>query len=267
YLHTDAQGQIDLDELAKSISADTTLIALMWVNNETGLIHPVSEIARIAGEQGVKFHCDGVQALGHIPLQLDTIGVDSLALSGHKIGTPAGIGVLFLRSGTTLQGISFGGGQENNLRAGTQNTLGAKSFAWASEIILEKYAESQQHYESLIQHLQVRLRSIPGIQINRGQASYSSHILNCSFHHVDGEALFIRLDMAKIAVSNGSACSSGSQAPSHVLTAMGLEDTLAQASLRISLGLQTTKAEIDHFCDELGMIIYSIQRDPDGIQI
>ncbi len=261
YLQVNSNGQIDLAELQATLTETTTLISLMWVNNETGLIHPITEISKIARKNGILFHCDAVQALGHIPIQVDHLKLDALSCSGHKIGTPAGIGVLYLRKGTPLKGQNHGGDQEHNQRAGTQNTLGARSFALALGFHQANIQISHQHFEVLSTYLSQRLSTIPGIRINHKIEDHASHILNCSFHDVDGEALFIRLDMANMAVSNGSACSSGSQAPSHVLTAMGLKDSLAQASLRISLGLETTQSEIDLFCDELERIINSIKRD------
>lgn len=261
YLASDSHGQIDLETLKASITKETTLISLMWVNNETGLIHPIQEIANIAEENGVRFHCDAVQALGHFPIQANKLNVDTLSFSGHKIGAPAGIGVLYLRKGTSLIKSSYGGNQENNQRAGTQNILGALTLAQAMGYQHNHLEAHRQHFETLKKHLQEHLQHIPGIQINQGADTYSPHILNCSFYNVDGETLFIRLDMSDIAVSNGSACSSGSQAPSHVLTALGMERSLAQASLRISLGIQTTLADIDLFCDKLETIIHSIQRD------
>jgi len=263
YLSTDSQGQIDLNELEASIADDTTLISLMWVNNETGLLHPISEIAGIAKERGVRFHCDSVQALGHFPIRVDELSVDSLSFSGHKIGAPAGIGVLYLRKGRSLAQLNHGGSQESNFRGGTQNHMGAQAFAQALRYHQDNLDPFTKHFKNLSDQLLRRLEPLPGIQINRQGKNYTPNIVNCSFHRIDGEALFIRLDMKNMAVSNGSACSSGSQAPSHVLTALGMKKSLAQASLRISSGIQTTKQEIDRFCDELEQIILSIQRDID----
>ncbi len=261
YLVPDSHGQIDLDELKASMGTDTILVSLMWVNNETGLLHPIAEIAQISREQGVQFHCDSVQALGHFPIRVDKLPVDSLSFSGHKIGAPAGIGVLYLRKGTSLTQINHGGSQESNFRGGTQNHMGAQAFAHALRHHQEHLVRYTTYFTELMDHLLRRLTPMPGIQINRGGKNYTPNIVNCSFQRIDGEALFIRLDMKNLAVSNGSACSSGSQAPSHVLTALGFTESLAQASLRISLGIQTTKQEIDGFCDELEQIILSIQRD------
>lgn len=263
YLGTDSHGQIDLDELKASIRDDTILVSLMWVNNETGLLHPIAEIARIAKEKGVRFHCDSVQALGHFPIRVDALPADSLAFSGHKIGAPAGIGVLYLRKGTSLARLQQGGSQESNFRGGTQNHMGSQAFAQALRHHQDHLGSYTEKFNRLMDHLLERLKPLPGIQINRQGKSYTPNILNCSFHRIDGEALFIRLDMKNLAVSNGSACSSGSQAPSHVLSALGFNESLAQASLRISLGIQTTIQEIDRFCDELEQIILSIQRDID----
>ncbi|MCF7809024.1 MAG: cysteine desulfurase [Candidatus Marinimicrobia bacterium] len=259
YLPVNANGDIDLNELSSLITAETILISIMWVNNETGLVHPIPEIAQIAHSQGVLLHSDAVQALGHIPIRVDEIPVDVLSFSGHKLGAPSGIGCLYLRKGTTLEHRSYGGSQENNLRAGTQNLLGVRALALAAKHQTENLENNTHHYNMLVDHAIKRLSQIPGTQINRSGAAYSPHILNCSIRGVDGEALFIRLDLANICVSNGSACSSGSQAPSHVLTAMGIDKALAQASLRISFGLRTTREEVDVFCDELAHIITSLE--------
>jgi cysteine desulfurase len=261
YLETDSQGQIDLNHLKNAITDQTILITLMWVNNETGLIHPVESIAQIAQEYGVIFHCDAAQAFGHIPIRADLIPIDAISFSAHKIGAPSGTGALFLRKGTPLRKQNHGGGQESGQRAGTQNVLGASAFSLAAQYHDTHFKEHLQHYTKLLNHLHKSLLAIEEVQINRGDTDYSPHILNCSFHDIDGEALFIRLDMKNISVSNGAACSSGSQAPSHVLTAMGMKETLAQASLRISLGIDTTLKEIDHFCEKLSEITRSIRSE------
>ncbi|MCF7824443.1 MAG: cysteine desulfurase [Candidatus Marinimicrobia bacterium] len=260
YLNTNSFGRIDLNELRASITDDTILISLMWVNNETGLIHPVKDIADLARIRNVKFHCDAAQVLGHLPIQIKNLGVDAMTFSSHKIGAPSGLGVLYLRKGTVLSRQLHGGAQEGNLRAGTQNLIGATAFAKAIRYQVDHIQEHHGHYRTLMDQLQNQLSNIPGIQINRDTGEYSPHIVNCSFQNIDGEALFIRLDMKNISVSNGAACSSGSQKPSHVLTAMGLDEKLSQASLRISLGLETSEDEIDKFCHELEYIVHSLQR-------
>lgn len=259
YLPVDANGDIDLQELAHAINDETILISLMWVNNETGLIHSLEEIVRIAHSHDILVHSDAVQAVGHLPIRVDNIAVDALSLSGHKLGTPAGIGCLYLRKGTALAPLSQGGSQENNLRAGTQNLLGARALAHAITHHQDNIESQMQHYEALNKRLHQHLGSIPMLQNNRGGDAYSPHINSFSVVNVDGEALFIRLDMKNICVSNGSACSSGSQTPSHVLTAMGFDKDLAQASLRISFGLETTPDEVDAFCEELVNILKSLQ--------
>ena len=261
FLKCDNNGDVDPEEFRANITNDTILASFMWVNNETGLVHPIEKLAQIAHEYGVKFHCDAVQAFGHIPLKMDTSDVDSLALSGHKLGAPAGIGALYLRKGHALSRKSFGGSQEQSVRAGTQNHLGAVALAESMNYHEDHLDELEQLYIDLQDHLLGQLQVIPGIQINRQGKKYSPNILSCSFNNVDGEALFIRLDMKNISVSNGSACSSGSQAPSHVLTAMAFGEELAQASIRISMGIETTKQEIDDFCRELKQIVTSIYRD------
>lgn len=262
YLPCDTHGVIDPLDLQQSIDSETILVSLMWVNNETGLIHPMEQIGEIIKAKGVRLHVDAIQAIGHLSLQVDSFPADSISFSGHKLGAPAGIGALYLKKGQPLQQLSFGGSQELNYRAGTQNQMGAQALGAALQYWRTHADEHAQHYETLQDRLIHRLSDLPGIQINRGEGPYTPHILNCSFHNIDGEALFIRLDMKHIAVSNGSACSSGSQAPSHVLTAMGFDEKLAQASLRISLGIQTNQNEIDGFCDELELIVHSLYKEP-----
>jgi len=184
-----------------------------------------------------------------------------MALSGHKLGAPAGTGMLYLRKGNPISRMSFGGSQEQSVRAGTQNHVGAIAMARAIRTQADHLELNEKKYLELSGLLQDQLHTIPGIQINRSGSRYTPNILSCSFQNIDGEALFIRLDMKNIAVSNGAACSSGSQAPSHVLTALGFDEKLAQASLRISLGTQTSKQEIDDFCKELKQIIHSLYKD------
>ncbi|NQT64331.1 MAG: cysteine desulfurase [Candidatus Marinimicrobia bacterium] len=261
YLNVDKNGDVDPEEFSARLTDDTILASFMWVNNETGLMHPIEELAQMAHKRGSRFHCDAVQAFGHIPMQMQNSGIDSLALSGHKLGAPAGIGVLYLRKGHTISRNSFGGSQEQNVRAGTQNHLGAKALATAIKYHVAHLDVNTKKYVELSEHIQNQLKELPGIQINRYGKQYTPNILSCSFKHVDGEALFIRLDMQNIAVSNGAACSSGSQSPSHVLTALGFDENLAQASLRISMGIETTRHEIDDFCRELKQIVTSIYRE------
>ncbi|MBC8374757.1 MAG: cysteine desulfurase [FCB group bacterium] len=261
YLNVDKNGDVDPEEFRASITDDTILASFMWVNNETGLMHPVEELAQIAQKRGIRFHCDAVQAFGHIPIQMQNSEIDSLALSGHKLGAPAGIGVLYLRKGQAISRTSFGGSQEQNVRAGTQNHMGGVALATAIKYHAGHLDVNAKKYDELSIHIEKQLKVLPGIQINRFGKQYTPNILSCSFRHIDGEALFIRLDMQNIAVSNGAACSSGSQAPSHVLTALGLDENLAQASLRISMGIETTRHEIDDFCRELKQIVTSIYRE------
>ena len=261
YLSCDEHGDIDLGDFLEAISNDTILATFMWVNNETGLVHPMEKMVHYAHLRGVHFHCDAVQAMGHADIQLQDIPFDSLTISGHKIGAPAGIGALFMRKGQALSRRSFGGSQEQSVRSGTQNHLGAATLSVAvDQAARQRQTVINSHIE-LTDILLDNLCTLPGIQINRSGRRYSPHILSCSFNNLDGEALFIRLDMENIAVSNGAACSSGSQAPSHVLTALGFEAGLAQASLRISLGAETTKQEIETFCQKLSQIVHSLHKE------
>ncbi len=261
-LPLDRFGQLDLSEVEAAIRPTTILISFMWVNNETGLIHPVEALGELARTRGIPFHSDAVQAVGHLPIDLSELPIDALSISGHKLGAPAGIGVLYLRKGTALAVQSHGGSQENSLRGGTQNLLGALAMAKAMKIQCESLDSHSAHFNKLSKLLLKKLGSMPHVHINRTEAEYSPHIVNCSVGHVDGEAMFIRLDLDQVAVSNGSACTSGSQAPSHVLTALGFDKARAQASIRISLGLTTTPQEIELFSEKLEQIIRSIEREP-----
>lgn len=261
YLDVDQHGDVDPETFRSAISNQTILASMMWTNNETGLVHPIVELVEIARSHGVRFHCDGVQAFGHEPIQVTNIPFDSLALSGHKLGAPAGIGMLYLKKGHAVSRHSFGGSQEQSIRAGTQNHIGAVALATAMSYHDTNLSVNARHYSDLMDHLIVQISDLPGIQINRSGNAYTPHILSCSFNNIDGEALFIRLDMKHVAVSNGAACSSGSQAPSHVLTAMGFDQRLAQASIRISLGVDTTQQDIDDFCEHLRDILLSLYRD------
>jgi len=261
-LPVDASGQIKGSDLKQAMRPDTALITVMWINNETGLIHPIEELGTIARSAGVPFHCDAVQAAGHETIDLSRLPVAAMSFSGHKMGAPAGTGVLFLRKGTALQVQSHGGSQENNLRGGTPNVLGALSFAKALEIQTDQLLKHQDQLIRLNKRLQDKLSEVPGLRLNRQGRHYAPHILNCSISDVDGEAMFIRLDMLNIAVSNGSACTSGSQTPSHVLSALGFNKELAQATIRVSLSYSTTEKEIDLFCQALAEIVLSIKREP-----
>jgi len=261
YLSVDGHGELDPQEFERLITAETILASFMWVNNETGLVHPVEELARIAHEHDVRFHCDAVQAVGHIPIDLSRTHLDSLSISGHKLGAPGGIGALYVKKGHAISAQIHGGAQEQSERAGTQNHLGSCALGRAVEIHSQDPARAQMRQDQLLQRLVQGIQQLPGIQLNRGGKAYSPHILNCSFKGLDGEALFIRLDMSGIAISNGAACSSGSQAPSHVLTSMGFDRQLAQASLRISLGRNTNQTEIDAFCSELGQIVQALHKE------
>ncbi len=261
YLEVDGNGDVDPDDFRASITDESILASFMWVNNETGIRHPIEELAEIARARGIRFHCDAVQAFGHTHIQLHNSVVDSLALSGHKLGAPAGIGALYLRKGHAISRKSFGGSQEQNVRAGTPNHIGAVALGTAIKSHAKNLDANTIKYDELSKHLQNQLKTLPGILLNRQGKQYTPNIVSCSFRQVDGEALFIRLDMKNIAVSNGAACSSGSQAPSHVLTALGFDEKLAQATLRISMGIGTTRDEIDDFCEELKQIVTSIYRD------
>ncbi|OQY18342.1 MAG: cysteine desulfurase NifS [Desulfobacteraceae bacterium 4572_35.1] len=246
YLGVDRRGQIDLDELEQAINAQTVLISVMWANNETGTIFPVAAIADIARRYNIQFHCDAVQAVGKVPIDMEECPVDMLSISGHKIGAPKGIGVLYVRNGTQLNPYLHGGHQEGSMRAGTHNVAGIVALGKACQLAQQDLAKNVEHLRQLRDRLQQGIvASISDVCINGDQENRLPNTLNVGFSFVEGEGLLLSLDMYGIAASSGSACTSGSDAPSHVLSAMAVDKLLLQSSLRFSLGYQTTSADID----------------------
>jgi cysteine desulfurase len=241
------RGEIDPDELRKAIRSNTRLITIMMANNETGVVQPVEEIGKIAREADVFFHTDAVQAAGKIPIDVQKIACDALSISGHKIHAPQGTGALFLKKGTLVQPLLYGGNHERQRRAGTENLPGIVGLGKAAEIARQwlehdgpaKMAAMRDRLENAI------LNSVDETGVNGAGAPRVPNTTSIYFDHVEGEALVIALDLKGLAVSSGAACSSGAIEPSHVLLAMGLSHERARASLRMSLGKQTTEDEID----------------------
>ena len=256
HLSVDREGMIDLEELRRVIRPDTVLITIMFANNETGTIFPVKEIGEIAREKGVIFHTDAVQAVGKIPVDLKKLPVDILSLSGHKLNTPKGIGAQFIRQGTRLSPLIHGGAQERNRRAGTENIPYIIGLGKACEIAQRDFQKRHEHLRGLRDRLQEGIfRTIPHVELNGHPTKRLPNTLNMSFFYVEGESLLLNLDLEGIAVSSGSACTSGSLDPSHVLLAMGKSPLLAQSALRFSLGWANTEEEVDYVLEVLPRVI------------
>jgi cysteine desulfurase len=246
YLPTDRDGLIDLDELRRSIRPETVLITIMHANNELGTVQPLEEIGRIAAKADLYFHTDAVQSAGKIPIDVNLMGLDLLSLSGHKLYAPKGVGALYLRGGTRLRQLFYGGHHQRGFRPGTENVAGIVGLGKAAEIARKSLAEDAQRVSALRDRLQNGLlQGVPQSRINGGAAPRTPNTTNIVFPGVEGEALLIALDLKGLACSTGAACSSGAVEPSHVLTAIGLAPEEARASLRFSLGRHTTAADID----------------------
>jgi cysteine desulfurase len=241
-------GSLDLDDLAAKLDEETALVSVMLANNETGVVQPVAEVARLARGRGALVHCDAVQAAGKIPVDVRSLDVDLLALSGHKVYAPKGVGVLYVRRGTRMKAFVRGGSQERNRRAGTENVAGAVGFGRAAALAREGLAAEAARLGALRDRLEERLLSIPGATRN-GEGPRVPNTSNVSFDGVEAESLLMALDLAGVAVSTGAACAAGAVEPSHVLRAMGLPMERVQASVRFSLGRGTTGEEIERAAD------------------
>lgn len=258
YLPVDEQCQLCLSQLEQAITDQTVLITVMWANNETGAIFPISEIGAIARRNNITFHTDAVQAIGRVSVDVQQTNLDLLALSGHKFGAPKGVGALYIRSGQRLEQLIHGGHQERNRRAGTHNVAGIVALGKASELALKELDAVPARIRKLRDRLESGLfERIPNIKLN-GPADASQRLpntLNLSFSGIEGESLLLNLDIKGIAGSSGSACSSGTLEPSHVMKAMGIEPLLAQSSLRLSLGPDNSAAEIERVLTEIPAIV------------
>jgi len=256
YLSIDDQGLLDLNELKSAIDQDTALITIMYANNETGVIFPIEEIAEIARQRGVVFHTDAVQAVGKIPFQLTKLPVDLLSLSGHKLHAPKGVGALYIRKGTRFSPFMIGGHQEQGRRGGTENVSGIVGLGVACQLAKKFIKEENTRVKSLRDKLEKAiLAKIPDTRVNGSLTSRLPNTTNIGFEFVEGEAILLMLDEFGIAASSGSACTSGSLTPSHVLRAMGVPFTFVQGSIRFSLSRYNTEEDIDYIIDKLPTII------------
>jgi cysteine desulfurase len=249
-----ADGLVDLDDLAAKVDAQTALVAVMLANNETGVIQPVAEVARLAHARGALVHCDAVQAAGKIPIDVRALDVDLLALSGHKIYAPKGVGVLYVKRGTRLRPWVRGGAQERNRRAGTENVAGIVGMGRAAALAREELAAESPRVAALRDRLEQRLLAIPAARRN-GEGQRVPNTTNVSFEGIEAESLLMALDLAGIAVSTGAACAAGAVEPSHVLRGMGLPLERVQGSVRFSLGRGTRGEHVDRAAEAVAAAV------------
>ncbi|MEE0692078.1 MAG: cysteine desulfurase NifS [Lachnospiraceae bacterium] len=256
YVDVDENGIVKLDQLEKAIRPDTILISIMFANNEIGTIQPIREIGQIAKKHGILFHTDAVQAFGQLPINVDDLNIDMLSSSAHKICGPKGIGFLYIRKGVKIRAFVHGGAQERKRRAGTENVPGIVGYAKAAEDAARTMQERTQKEKQLRDYLIERvLAEIPYTRLNGHRTDRLPNNANFSFQFIEGESLLIMLDMEGICGSSGSACTSGSLDPSHVLLAIGLPHEIAHGSLRLTLGEETTREEIDYVVDKTKAIV------------
>ena len=256
YLDVDEDGMVKLDELRNAIRPDTILISIMFANNEIGVIEPIREIGEIAKEHGIPFHTDAVQAYGHVPINVDEYHIDMMSASAHKINGPKGIGFLYIRTGVKIRSFIHGGAQERRRRAGTENVPGIVGFGKAAEIAMASMEERSRQEAQLRDYLMEKvLAQVPYTRVNGHRTRRLPNNCNFSFQFIEGESLLIMLDMAGICGSSGSACTSGSLDPSHVLLAIGLPHEIAHGSLRLTLSQENTKEEMDYVADQITRIV------------
>ncbi|MFH0948759.1 MAG: cysteine desulfurase NifS [Elusimicrobiota bacterium] len=256
YLPVNKYGIVNPEDVLKSITEKTVLISIMYANNETGVIQPIKEIGKIAKEKNIIFHTDAVQSSGKIPIDVQKLDVDLLSISGHKLYAPKGIGVLYIKKGTKLHPLLHGGGHEKNRRAGTENVPYIVGLAKACEIVSKNIEEKNERMLKLRQKLEKEiLEKIEHTQLNGHPTKRLSNTSNISFNFIEGEGILMSLDLEGIAASTGSACTSGTLEPSHVLSAMGVRPEISQGSVRFSLGHWTTEKDIDKLLEILPKIV------------
>ena len=260
YVDVDENGIIKLDELKNAIRPETILITVMFANNEIGTIQPIKEIGEIAREHGIIFHTDAVQAYGQIPIDVEELGIDMLSSSAHKLNGPKGIGFLYIKKGLKLKSFIHGGAQERRRRAGTENVPGIVGYGKAVEIALETMAERTNKEKELRDYLIKKvLKEIPYTRLNGHRTKRLPNNANLGFQFIEGESLLIMPDMQGVAGSSGSACTSGSLDPSHVLLAIGLPHEIAHGSLRLTLSDENTIEEIDYVVENLKEIVTKLR--------
>lgn len=256
FVPVDRKGMLDVDCLYNSLTDDTAIVSLMWANNETGMIFPIEEISQVVKQKGIVFHTDAVQAVGKVPVDVDKSKVDMLSLSGHKIHAPKGVGALFVRKGTRFSPFLIGGHQEGGRRGGTENVISIIGLGKASELAENHLKEVTTRVGQLRDKLESELlRRIPNVMINGDSENRLPNTTSVSFEYVEGESILLMIDEFGICASSGSACTSGSLEPSHVLRAMGVPFTAAHGSIRFSLSIYNTEEEIDFIIEKFPPII------------
>ncbi len=256
YLDVDEQGRVCPEQLEAAIRPDTILISVMFANNEIGTIEPIKEIGEIARKHGVLFHTDAVQAYAHVPINVDEYRIDMMSSSAHKLGGPKGIGFLYIRTGVKIRSFIHGGGQERKRRAGTENVPGIVGYGKAVELAMETMEERTARETELRDYLIEKVtREVPFTRVNGSLTDRLSNNVNFAFRFIEGESLLIKLDMAGICGSSGSACTSGSLDPSHVLLAIGLPHEIAHGSLRFTLSEENTREEMDYVAGQIKEIV------------
>jgi cysteine desulfurase len=260
-LKVDAEGMLDMAEYQAALTEDTAIVSVMWANNETGVIFPVAEMARMAKERGILFHTDAVQAVGKIDIDLKSLDIDFLSLSGHKLHAPKGVGVLYIKRGTLFVPFMMGGHQEHGRRGGTENVASIVALGRACELAAEKMIEENSRVKQLRDRLEEKLlAAIPKSMLNGHKTERLPNTANISFEFVEGEAILLHMNQHGICASSGSACTSGSLEPSHVLRAMGVPFTAAHGSIRFSLSVYNTVEEVDLVIAKMPAIIESLRK-------
>lgn len=260
-LKVDTEGMLNLEEYAAALTDDTAIVSVMWANNETGVLFPIAEMARMARERGILFHTDAVQAVGKIPINLKELDVDFLSLSGHKLHAPKGVGVLYVKRGTLFTPFLTGGHQERGRRGGTENVASIVGLGRACIMAAEKMEEENTRVKRLRDKLEEGLlASVPRSLLNGHKTERLPNTSNISFEYVEGEAILLHMNRYNICASSGSACTSGSLEPSHVLRAMGVPFTAAHGSIRFSLSVYNTEQEIDFVLEKMPDIIHSLRQ-------
>ncbi len=256
----DGQGRLNMDELEQAVDADTAVVSLMWANNEIGNIFPVEAAAKLAHKHGALFHTDAVQAVGKVPIKLDDSEIDMLSLSGHKLHAPKGVGVLYVRRGIRFRPFIIGGHQEKGRRGGTENVAGIVGLGRACELAFAGMDAEIRHVAMLRDRLEAKIAAqVPQIRINGDMEHRLPNTSSISFEYIEGEAILLRLDQRGICASSGSACTTGSLEPSHVLRAMGLPYTAAHGTLRFSFSRYNTIEEVDEIADYLPRVIADLR--------
>jgi cysteine desulfurase len=260
-LKVDAEGMLDMDEYEAALTEDTAVVSVMWANNETGVIFPIAEMARMAKQRGILFHTDAVQAVGKIAIDLSKMDIDFLSISGHKLHAPKGVGVLYIKRGTLFVPFMAGGHQEHGRRGGTENVASIVGLGRACELAEEKMDEENSRVKKLRDRLEESLlSSIPKSMLNGHKTNRLPNTANISFEYVEGEAILLHMNQHGICASSGSACTSGSLEPSHVLRAMGVPFTAAHGSIRFSLSVYNTEEEIDMVIGSMPTIIENLRK-------